>query len=182
VENVGNKARLTYTSRGKAASSGGDDNDVTTTDNSMDADVIVGADGVKSVIRTALELPSPPHAYPSLKQGDDAAAAPLLPPASYRYTGTYCYRGLIPMDLAKSIDVGTDEENTAAKPRMWFGPGKHILIFPIDQGTVSTPWVMLGRKRPKPGTLTTTVVIKTPDLQRRRLCQRPLVTERSTQV
>jgi 2-polyprenyl-6-methoxyphenol hydroxylase-like FAD-dependent oxidoreductase len=175
VENVGNKARLTYTSRSKATA--GDD--VVTTNDSMDADVIVGADGVKSVIRTALELPSPPHAYPSLKQ-DDAPAA--LPPASYRYTGTYCYRGLIPMDLAKSIDVGTDEENTAAKPRMWFGPGKHILIFPIDQGTVSTPWVMLGRKRPKPGTLTTTVVIKTPDLQRRRLCQRPLVTERSTQV
>lgn len=126
VSNLPNKALLTYTQRKPSPNAGGGD---IVTEESITADVIIGADGVKSIIRTSLNLPSPKHAFPTLK-GD-------LPAANYRYTGTYCYRGLIPMDLAKSVDSNLDDGNTVTRPRMWFGPGKHILIFPIDQASVS---------------------------------------------
>ncbi len=125
VSNVPGKAVLTYTCR-KPSPEGGEE---IVSEETMEGDVIIGADGVKSVIRTTMGLPSAKHAYPSLKEN--------LPPASYRYTGTYCYRGLIPMEVAKQADLIKDEENTITRPRMWFGPGKHILIFPINQASVS---------------------------------------------
>lgn len=84
------------------------------------ADVVVGADGVKSAVRAALELPSPPEA--GIRENQMAKE---------RYTGTYCYRGLIPIKDALEVS------ERFAIPRMWFGKGKHILIFPIEQGTVS---------------------------------------------
>lgn len=93
----------------------------------FEADVVVGADGVKSLTRTILELPSPPEA------GDKADK-----PSGFRYTGTYCYRALIPMDQALSVDPPNSEEvgNTLHRPRMAFGPGRHFTIFPIEQHSV----------------------------------------------
>ncbi len=119
VENIDKKARVTYTrSRIEGSDEGG----------AIDADVIVGADGIKSAVRTQLQLPSAEHAWPSLK-------GEKLPPATYRYTGSYCYRGLVPMDKATAID--THPNNSMAVSRMWFGQDSHILIFPIEKGTVS---------------------------------------------
>jgi salicylate hydroxylase len=126
VENVGNKARLRFTASRKGVQGGEGPSE----EGFIDADVIVGADGVKSVIRTALQLPSPKHAFPSLEGKE-------LPPASYRYTGTYCYRGLVPMDKVKAIEPEDQAvPNSAAVDRMWFAKDSHILTFPIEHGTV----------------------------------------------
>jgi hypothetical protein len=93
----------------------------------FEADVVIGADGVKSLTRTLLELPSPPEA------GSKADK-----PSGFRYTGTYCYRALVPMDQALKVDPPNSEEvgNTLHRPRMAFGPGRHFTIFPIEQHSV----------------------------------------------
>lgn len=91
----------------------------------FDADIVIGADGIKSVLRSVLSLPSPPEA------GSAAGT-----PSQQRYTGTYCYRALVPMKKAQELDV-PEEGILALKPKMVFGPGRHLTIFPIEQGTVS---------------------------------------------
>ncbi|KAJ9123085.1 hypothetical protein QFC22_001275 [Naganishia vaughanmartiniae] len=90
----------------------------------FDADVIIGADGIKSVLRTTLQPPAPSEA------GSAGGK-----PSTQRYTGTYCYRALVPMDKAKALD---DEQRgwDAARPKMVFGPGRHLTIFPIEKGQV----------------------------------------------
>jgi len=75
-------------------------------DATFEADVCIGCDGVKSAVRASLGL------------GDVV-----------RYTGTYAYRGLLPIPqaVARTGEV-------ARVPRMWIGPHKHVLTFPIEQG------------------------------------------------
>ncbi|KZT25789.1 FAD/NAD(P)-binding domain-containing protein [Neolentinus lepideus HHB14362 ss-1] len=68
----------------------------------FEADVCIGCDGVKSAVRASLGLGG-----------------------VVRYTGTYAYRGLLP--IARTGEV-------ARVPRMWMGPHKHVLTFPIEQG------------------------------------------------
>lgn len=92
----------------------------------FDADVVVGADGIKSVLRGIMALPSPPEA------GNTAGT-----PAVQRYTGTYCYRALIPMEKAMELDV-PEQGIFAQKPKMVFGPGRHLTIFPIEKGKVGS--------------------------------------------
>lgn len=91
----------------------------------FDADVVVGADGIKSVLRGIMNVPAPPEA------GNAAGKA-----AGQRYTGTYCYRALVPMVKAQELDE-PEKGILANKPKMVFGPGRHLTIFPIEKGTVS---------------------------------------------
>jgi salicylate hydroxylase len=107
--------------------------DVTPVEEYFEADVVVGSDGVKSLTRSALELRSPREA------GDRAGG-----PSCFRYTGTYCYRALIPMEEALKVDPVNSERigNTLHRPRMAFGPGRHLTIFPIEQHKVSILFVM----------------------------------------
>jgi salicylate hydroxylase len=74
-------------------------------------DAIVGCDGIKSKIRISL-----------LGSGHPAAHAV--------YSGKYAYRGLIPMEDAKSL-LGEDLAYTA---QMYLGRHGHILTFPIEKG------------------------------------------------
>jgi len=75
------------------------------------ADILVGCDGVKSAVRTCLKsLPKEPR---------------------IRYTGTYAYRGLLSAEKAVPL-CG----NAIMSPRMWLGPSKHALVFPIESGKV----------------------------------------------
>ncbi|KAK9310993.1 hypothetical protein V1524DRAFT_121512 [Lipomyces starkeyi] len=71
------------------------------------ADVIVGADGVKSHVRTYI--------------------APEVAPA---FSQKYAYRGLIPME--KAVDALGDE--LARNSQMYLGPHGHVLTFPISHG------------------------------------------------
>jgi salicylate hydroxylase len=68
------------------------------------ADVLVGADGVHSVIR--------PH---------------VVGPVRGRYSGTVGYRGLVPVEAMPSLPDPTPLQ-------FWAGPGRHLLHYAIDGG------------------------------------------------
>jgi salicylate hydroxylase len=68
------------------------------------ADVVVGADGVHSVIR--------PHVAGHVKG---------------RYSGTVGYRGLVPVEKMPSLPDPTPLQ-------FWAGPGRHLLHYAIDGG------------------------------------------------
>ena len=68
------------------------------------ADVVVGADGVHSVIR--------PH---------------VAGPVRGRYSGTVGYRGLVPVEAMPSLPDPTPLQ-------FWAGPGRHVLHYAIDGG------------------------------------------------
>jgi salicylate hydroxylase len=75
------------------------------------ASLVIGCDGVKSRTR-------------QLVLGEnDAAVSP-------QFSGKYAYRGLVPMDVA----VAALGEELARNSQMYFGPGGHILTFPIEKG------------------------------------------------
>ncbi|KAJ9112604.1 hypothetical protein QFC19_000624 [Naganishia cerealis] len=128
------KARISYTKSkpppGSALPNLGSGAALDATDNKepleehFDADVVVGADGIKSVLRGIIHVPSPSEAGRAAGQ-----------PSSQRYTGTYCYRALVPMAKAQALD-DPGKGIFAQKPKMVFGPGRHLTIFPIEQGTV----------------------------------------------
>ena len=65
------------------------------------ADVVVGADGIKSAVRGAVISTDP---------GEAAV-----------FSQTSCYRGLIPAETLKAAGVKTD---LTARPHCFFGPGK----------------------------------------------------------
>jgi len=68
------------------------------------ADVVVGADGVHSVIR--------PH---------------VAGPVRGRFSGTVGYRGLVPVEAMPSLPDPTPLQ-------FWAGPGRHLLHYAIDGG------------------------------------------------
>ncbi|KAJ9113872.1 hypothetical protein QFC19_000065 [Naganishia cerealis] len=74
----------------------------------FECDLCIGCDGVKSAVRKALDLGG-----------------------TVRYTGSYAYRGLLPMDKAVEL-CGED----IRLPKMWLGDQKHILTFPIEGGSI----------------------------------------------
>ena len=68
-----------------------------------EADLVIGADGIKSAIRKAVV-------------GDDRLC----------FSNTYAYRGLIPIDDLKLAGVKT---NVQSSPTMWVGLGKaHTIL------------------------------------------------------
>jgi salicylate hydroxylase len=69
----------------------------------VSADLVVGADGIHSVLRPLVHAESEPV-----------------------FSGTAVYRGLVPRELLEfwPADVW----------RMWLGPGKHFLTFPVRRG------------------------------------------------
>ncbi|TFK41951.1 salicylate hydroxylase [Crucibulum laeve] len=74
-----------------------------------EADLVVGADGIKSVTRDAVVgLDQPKH---------------------LSYTNTVAYRGLVPIETLKAAGVKTDLVTT---PLCWVGMGKHLITFPIQ--------------------------------------------------
>ncbi|OBT63386.1 hypothetical protein VE03_07258 [Pseudogymnoascus sp. 23342-1-I1] len=76
------------------------------------ADAVVGADGIRSACRAFVV-------------GDSPA---LLP----RFTNTYAYRGLIPMDEAVA-ELG---EEKARNRQMYLGDNGHIITFPVAKGNI----------------------------------------------
>lgn len=75
-------------------------------------DTVIGADGIRGISRKAVLGES----FPEL--------------VSPKYTGTYAYRGILPMEDAKKI---LGEHGGDAK---WFmGHGKGLAIYPISKGT-----------------------------------------------
>jgi salicylate hydroxylase len=70
----------------------------------IEADVIVGADGIHSAVRASLFGTEQP-----------------------RFTGCVCYRGLVPM---QDVPRGVDAKNNL----LWMGPHGHIVHYPVRRG------------------------------------------------
>jgi salicylate hydroxylase len=68
------------------------------------ADVLIGADGIHSVIRHQ-----------------------LLGEERPRFTGCIAYRGLIPMERLAHLDIEVASTN-------WMGPGRHFVHYPVASG------------------------------------------------
>lgn len=88
-------------------------------DSRITADVIIGADGIKSVVRA--------HVLPSA-EGVDIAP---------RFCGTYAYRGLIEQAaLAERLaGIGADAR-LVCLPQMYLGTDRHVLTFPVKKGQI----------------------------------------------
>ena len=71
---------------------------------SISADVLIGADGIHSVVRHALFGPEKP-----------------------RFTGCVAYRGLVPADRLTHLDL----ERTT---QIWVGPGRHFVHYFVSAG------------------------------------------------
>jgi 2-polyprenyl-6-methoxyphenol hydroxylase-like FAD-dependent oxidoreductase len=71
----------------------------------FEADVVIGCDGVKSVLRTCVGA-----------KGLDGATG-----RTERYTGSYGYRGLV-----KADDAVLANGNGVSVPSLWFGPSKVV--------------------------------------------------------
>src|SRR5205807_3235672 len=70
------------------------------------ADVVVGADGIHSTVRSM--------------HYDDRPV----------FSGTIAYRGLIPMDQLPSLG------DVRHHITFWFGPRRHLLTFPVARGSL----------------------------------------------
>lgn len=68
------------------------------------ADVLIGADGVHSVVRSAITEPSPPE-----------------------YSGMCAFRALVPMEQAPAFARRRAQT-------LWIGPGRHLVHYPISGG------------------------------------------------
>jgi len=71
---------------------------------SIEADIVVGADGIHSVVRSSLFGADTPH-----------------------FTGCICWRGMAPVDAVPS-DINTEDGT------MWMGPHGHVVHYPVRRG------------------------------------------------
>jgi salicylate hydroxylase len=78
----------------------------------VEADIIIGADGVRSVVRENLWGADEP-----------------------RYTGQTCFRCMVPMELVPET-VGPDNVSMHTHNVGWIGPKGHVICYPIRAGNV----------------------------------------------
>ncbi|KAJ7784837.1 glycosyltransferase family 20-domain-containing protein [Mycena maculata] len=104
-----------------------------------ECDVLVGCDGIKSVVRAQM-----------LRSKAVADAQPeLLSLIEPKWTGTIAYRGLVP-----STDLPTQDgakHDTLVSPMMYCGQNKHIVAYPISQGHLVN-WVAFATEPEKENT------------------------------
>ncbi|AWM76819.1 FAD-dependent monooxygenase [Phenylobacterium parvum] len=72
----------------------------------LEADVLVGADGIRSLVRQA-----------------------LFGPAAPRFTGNVAWRGLVPAEKLKEAGIGPVAS-------LWMGPGAHFVHYYVRGGTL----------------------------------------------
>lgn len=98
------------------------------------SDLLIAADGIKSVIRS--------HVL------DGIGAAPAAP----RFTGTCAYRGMIDsLRLREAYRVAGVDEHLVDVPQMYLGLDGHILTFPVKQGRIINVVAFVSdRSRPDP--------------------------------
>jgi salicylate hydroxylase len=82
----------------------------------LDCDLLVGADGIKSKVRSlvAEEVPT-------------------------RFTGNVAWRGLVPMELLRP-------ESRAPESIVWVGPGKHVVRYGVRNGTIMNYVALIEQK------------------------------------
>ncbi|KII92414.1 hypothetical protein PLICRDRAFT_103799 [Plicaturopsis crispa FD-325 SS-3] len=86
---------------------------------SATCDILVGCDGIKSLVRTLM-----------LESKAAEGSPELLDYIEPRWTGTIAYRGLIPADKFSR------NHRTLSNPMMYCGKSKHIVSYSISQGSI----------------------------------------------
>ncbi|KAI5122976.1 hypothetical protein M0805_006855 [Coniferiporia weirii] len=94
----------------------------------VEADVVLGADGIRSSVRHFVLAP---EIQGNQSNGNGNGETSHLLGAAF--TNTYAYRGLVPNEKLKSLGVKTD---LSKRPLCFTGIGKHIITFPIKDGAV----------------------------------------------
>lgn len=92
------------------------------------ADILIGADGVKSATRQSLYQNLSAEA---VKRGDTAEAQRLQFFIHARWTGTYIYRGIVEADKLLKLSPG---HPAATVPLVYLGKDKHVVSYPISHG------------------------------------------------
>ncbi|KAJ3543230.1 hypothetical protein NM688_g5882 [Phlebia brevispora] len=77
------------------------------------ADIVLGADGIKSAVRGAV-LGADPHSV-------------------IAFSNTVCYRGLVPTELVRSAGITRDYRD---RPICYVGHNKHMIVYEIQGGTL----------------------------------------------
>jgi len=78
---------------------------------SATADLIIGADGIKSIVRA------------NIIRAD--------PTSSIAFSNCVAYRGLVPMEEVKGLNLTTNFEE---RPCLFVGKDKHVVVYPIKGG------------------------------------------------
>ncbi|KAL4266019.1 FAD/NAD(P)-binding domain superfamily protein [Pleurotus pulmonarius] len=90
-------------------------------DGSMaECDVLLGCDGIKSVIRAQM-------LRDKAQENNDRGLLDLIDPV---WSGTIAYRGLIPAERLN------EDHRALGAPMMYCGQGKHVVSYSISQGSV----------------------------------------------
>jgi len=86
-----------------------------------EADVVVGADGVRSAVRGSM--------FPGGKYVDERGREHIIEP---KWTGVVAYRSLV---TRKSLEaIGGGEHHALVEPQVACGIDKHIVTYPISRG------------------------------------------------
>ncbi|KLO12216.1 FAD/NAD-binding domain-containing protein [Schizopora paradoxa] len=93
-----------------------------------EADILIGADGVKSFTREKMYRDL---AKAAEKNGDIAKAKQLEDFILPSWTGTYAYRSLVETEKLLKAQPG---HQAATTPLMYLGKGRHIVSYPISRG------------------------------------------------
>ncbi|THH03798.1 hypothetical protein EW145_g5997 [Phellinidium pouzarii] len=96
---------------------------------SAEADVLVGADGVKSATRATMYR----GLAKSAEEYDRNKAGNLRKFVQASWTGTYAYRALIETESLLRDNPG---HQAATTPMIYFGENKHVVSYPISRGRV----------------------------------------------
>ncbi|KAL0579729.1 hypothetical protein V5O48_002293 [Marasmius crinis-equi] len=80
--------------------------------NMAECDLLIGADGVKSVVRRCVK--------------GEGHASPV-------YTGTVAFRGLVPREKLAKVHPG---HRTLDRPLQYCGKDRHIVVYPISQNQI----------------------------------------------
>ncbi|KAH9910665.1 uncharacterized protein BXZ73DRAFT_108668 [Epithele typhae] len=110
------------------------------------ADVLVGADGIKSAVRSAMYT----HAHARDCDSTPIAACARCARSRPKWTGTVAYRYLIPTERLRAVNPAHHALHVRA-PMSYSGKGKHIITFPISHGQYLN-WIGFVTRPGKEGT------------------------------
>jgi len=95
---------------------------------SATCDILVGADGVKSVVRKKMLQEAATWAESQHRNSDAAELRNLCEP---RFSGFFAYRTLIPAEKLSSI---SPQHGSLSSGVLYLGTNKHIITFPVSRG------------------------------------------------
>ncbi|KAL5492945.1 hypothetical protein ACEPAI_4393 [Sanghuangporus weigelae] len=116
-----NKRLVSYTRRGDSVILHFSDG------TSSEADVLAGADGIKSATRATM------YTVLADKTEDEARKKQLRSHIQASWSGTYAYRGLVESESLLRKSPG---HQAATTPMIYIGKNKHVVSYPISEGRV----------------------------------------------